>query len=108
MLRHKRADYFVESNDGPKPSLGYGHISVKGLSEWIKIIQAQRFEVENIRRGSLIFGGPKYNAHPVLFAVMLILDRIFDYLPFMLNFTENIAFKLRKPQLSKGRTNAQG
>lgn len=72
------------------------HISVKGLKEWIKIFQTQGFTIEKIRRGGIFVWGMKYNAHPVLFAFSLVIDQIFDFLPFMLNFSETILFKLRK------------
>jgi len=89
--------------DISKPGCGYGHISVKGLNEWIKIIKWHGFEIEGIKRGSLFFGGAKYDAHPLFFAISLILEIILDYLPFTHNLTENITFKLRKPYSDKQR-----
>ncbi len=73
------------------------HVAVRGANEWIKLIKKSGFKIESIKRGGLMRGGAKYDAYPVLFGLSLILDRLLDYLPFALSFTENITFKLRKP-----------
>jgi len=78
---------------------GHGHISVKGLSEWIKIFQESGFAVEQIKRGSMLFGGPKYNRHPLLFSFFLIFDKIFDWLHFPKKLSEAHTYKLRKYML---------
>lgn len=74
----------------------HGHISVKGFSEWMKIFRESGFSVEHIKRGSMLFGGPKYNNHPLFFAVFLLIDSIFDWLPFTKTFSEAHTYKLRK------------
>lgn len=99
LFRDKRIDSFADITNKLKHEPR--HISVKGVSEWIKIVRAQGFEIERLRRGSPIAGGTKYNTHPILFSIVLVLDRVFDWLPFTLNFTENITFKLRKPKVLK-------
>lgn len=76
---------------------GHGHISVKGFSEWMKIFRESGFAVEQIKRGSMLFGGPTYNNHPLFFAFFLIIDKIFDWLFFTKTFSEAHTYKLRKP-----------
>ena len=75
---------------------GHGHISLKGFPEWMKIFRESGFSVEYIKRGSMLFGGLKYNNHPLFFAVFLIIDKIFDWLPFTKTFSEAHTYKLRK------------
>jgi hypothetical protein len=75
---------------------GHGHMSVKGFSEWMNIFRETGFSVENIKRGSMLFGGPTYNKYPSLFALFLIVDKIFDWLFFTRNFSEAHTYKLRK------------
>jgi ubiquinone/menaquinone biosynthesis C-methylase UbiE len=72
------------------------HISVKGIDEWMKLAQATGFGILKIRRGSLIFGGYKYNQYPVLFAFVVIVDRLFDFIPFFKNWSEAVTLKLIK------------
>lgn len=74
------------------------HVAVRGVNEWIGLIKKSGLKIEAIKRGGLLRGGPKYDAYPALFGMSLILDRLLDYLPFTLYFTENITFKLRKPE----------
>ncbi|MDI6839382.1 MAG: hypothetical protein QMD71_00775 [bacterium] len=74
-----------------------GHISVKGLNEWLRIVRKGGFIVEDIKRGALIYGGPRYNCHPVLFAFVLIVDCILEFLPLGKHFSESVTLKLRKP-----------
>jgi ubiquinone/menaquinone biosynthesis C-methylase UbiE len=72
------------------------HISVKGIDEWMKLARATGFGILKIRRGALIFGGYKYNQYPALFAFVVIVDRLFDFIPFFKNWSEAITFKLIK------------
>ena len=74
-----------------------GHVSIKGLGEWVRIFKNSGFIVERVRRGSLFCGGTKYDSFPLLFSISIILDAILDYIPFTGAVTENLAFKLRKP-----------
>jgi 2-polyprenyl-3-methyl-5-hydroxy-6-metoxy-1,4-benzoquinol methylase len=74
-----------------------GHISVKGVREWERIIRSQGLVVDRRLRGSPIWGGPRYNPYRVLFSVVLVVDSLLDYLPFAINVGENIAFKVSKP-----------
>jgi 2-polyprenyl-3-methyl-5-hydroxy-6-metoxy-1,4-benzoquinol methylase len=74
-----------------------GHISVKGVREWERIIRSQGLVVDTRLRGSPIWGGPRYNPYRVLFSVVLVMDRLLDYLPFAINVGENITFKVSKP-----------
>lgn len=72
------------------------HISLKGLKEWIRISRNSGFTVSDVRRGALIFGGYPYNRHPVLFSFIMLIDQIFDQLPFFKNWSEAITLKLIK------------
>lgn len=84
---------------GPKatPDKDHVHISTKGLHEWICLAAETGFRVTAVRRGALIFGGPKYNRHPIFFALILLLDRTLDLLPFTRNWAEAITLNLVKP-----------
>jgi 2-polyprenyl-3-methyl-5-hydroxy-6-metoxy-1,4-benzoquinol methylase len=73
------------------------HISLKGLKEWINIARKTGFNVLNVYRGALIFGGPRYNRHPILFAFVILIDRIMDFIPFANNCGEAVTLNLRKP-----------
>lgn len=74
------------------------HISTKGLRQWRRLAAEAGFRVTAIRRGALIFGGSKYNRHPFLFALVLLLDRTLDVLPFTGNWAEAITLNLVKPR----------
>ncbi len=73
------------------------HISLKGLKEWINIARKKGFDVLNVYRGALIFGGHKYNRHPVLFSFIILIDRVIDFIPFTKNCGEAFTLKLKKP-----------
>jgi ubiquinone/menaquinone biosynthesis C-methylase UbiE len=75
------------------------HISLKGLAEWLKIVRKTGFIVKGIKRGALIFGGNRYNSHPILFAFIMIVDRILNILPFGKFFAEAFTLQLRKSKL---------
>jgi SAM-dependent methyltransferase len=74
-----------------------GHISLQGLKEWIQIATNTGFDVRAVRRGALIFGGYAYNRRPVLFAIVLLVDRLLDVLPIFRNWGEAVTLKLLKP-----------
>jgi ubiquinone/menaquinone biosynthesis C-methylase UbiE len=76
------------------------HISTRGLRQWRRLAAEVGFRVTSTRRGALIFGGPKYNRHPILFALVLLLDRTLDVLPFTANWAEAITLNLLKPRAS--------
>ncbi|MBN1871474.1 MAG: class I SAM-dependent methyltransferase [Candidatus Omnitrophica bacterium] len=92
-----------DSNDADRynPTSGKGHISVKSLIEWKRLIRQAGFNIEKIRRGSLHLGSYKYDRHPILCSMLLMLDVALDCLPFTQNITENIAFKIKAPLHSK-------
>jgi len=75
---------------------GHGHISGKNLHDWKKIFIGKGFIIEEVDRESIFFGGTCYNKYRFLFLLLLILDIIFDFLPFMKEFSEAFTFKLRK------------
>ncbi len=73
-----------------------GHISLQGLSEWIRMAKQTGFEVRAVRRGALLFGGHACNRRPVLFALALLADRLLDVLPVFRNWGEAVTLKLVK------------
>jgi hypothetical protein len=72
------------------------HISVKGIDEWMKLARAAGFSILKVRRGALLFGGDRYNQYPVLFAVVVMIDKLFDVIPFFKNWSEAFTLKLIK------------
>ena len=46
------------------------------------------FVIERRRRGALILGGQRYDAHRILFALLMILEAILDRIPFWWNLSE--------------------
>ena len=83
-------------NISPPFGKGFGHISTKSLSELIDIFRKAKFKIESIKRGAPIAGGVYYDSLSFLFAMLIILDVVLDYLPFTHNFTEEVIMKLRK------------
>jgi 2-polyprenyl-3-methyl-5-hydroxy-6-metoxy-1,4-benzoquinol methylase len=90
----------LRGNHPPPTDEPHPHISSKGLRQWRRIALEAGFRVTAIRRGALIFGGPKINRHPIMFALVLLLDRILDVLPLTGNWTEAITLNLVKPRAS--------
>ncbi|MBU2645559.1 class I SAM-dependent methyltransferase, partial [bacterium] len=76
---------------------GHSHISVIGLKEWKKLIRGSGLNIEKICRGSFLFGGYKYNRHPVLSGMIIIIDSLLDILFFFKGLSESLTFKVRKP-----------
>jgi ubiquinone/menaquinone biosynthesis C-methylase UbiE len=76
---------------------GFGHISTKNLYEWNGIFHEAKFKIESVKRGVPISGGIYYDSFNFLFATLVIIDILFDCLPFTNNFTETVIMKLRKP-----------
>ena len=76
---------------------GFGHISTRSLSELVDIFSKAKFKIESIKRGAPIAGGIYYDSFNFLFATLVIIDILFDCLPFTNNFTETVIMKLRKP-----------
>ncbi|GBD95999.1 MAG TPA: class I SAM-dependent methyltransferase [Nitrospirae bacterium] len=94
---NKQVDYYSSGQKDRFFDIGHGHISVKSMDEWIDIFRDKGFIIEDIKRGSMLFGGYRCNIHPILFALTLIADRISDYCSLMKKFSEAHTFKLRKP-----------
>jgi len=94
LWRHKGENKV--DNGLPPFGEGFGHISVKSLSEWIDIFRQEKFKIESIKRGAPIAGGVYYDSLSFLFAMLIILDVVLDFFPFTHNFTETVIMKLRK------------
>jgi len=65
----------------------YGHISELKLKELKKICQSTGFQIITIRRNGIIYGFEFFDHHQFVFALLLILDSVLDYLPFTENWT---------------------
>lgn len=73
------------------------HISVKNVKIWKNIFKNIGFEILALRRLGLIWGGLKYNKHPVLFSIMMLIDNILNIFPSAYNLTDDILIKVKKP-----------
>lgn len=74
------------------------HISVKGVAEWTRLAMQQGLTVKKRLRGSPIWGGgDRYNHRRVFFALVVIADRMLDYLPLTINISENVTYVATKP-----------
>jgi len=72
------------------------HINVRSFKVWKTLFESIEFKIEKVKRHSILYGGYKHNRRRLLFAAMIVLDWILDYLPFMQNFSEGIIFKLKR------------
>jgi ubiquinone/menaquinone biosynthesis C-methylase UbiE len=70
------------------------HISEKGIKEWIKISEGVGFKIEDIKRGSLMWGHEFFDTHPGLTGFLLIFDSILDKITY--DFSSDFAAKMRK------------
>ncbi len=70
------------------------HISEKGIKEWIKISEGIGFKVEDIKRGSLMWGHEFFDNHPRLTGFLLIFDSILDEITY--DFSSDFAANMRK------------
>jgi 2-polyprenyl-3-methyl-5-hydroxy-6-metoxy-1,4-benzoquinol methylase len=91
---------------GKKPSCGEekpeywvdpGHISVMNLKQLKDCAKRAGLKVEKIKRGSLLFGGEKYNKYTILVALYIIIDTLLNYLPFSKTLTEDFTMIMKKP-----------
>ena len=73
-----------------------GHVSIKGLDEWRRIIKKSGFNIELIRRGSFFAGGAAYDAHPALVGAGIILETVLDHVGLLPHLSENITLGLRR------------
>lgn len=70
------------------------HISEKGIKEWIKISEGVGFKIEDIKRGSLMWGHDFFDTHPGLTGFLLFFDSILDKITY--DFSSDFAAKMRK------------
>jgi 2-polyprenyl-3-methyl-5-hydroxy-6-metoxy-1,4-benzoquinol methylase len=76
---------------------GLDHVSVKRVSAWRKMFASFGFRVTSLKgTGGLLFGNPFLDQHRVLFALVVILDVIFDALPFSHWWGESTLYEMRK------------
>lgn len=74
----------------------YGHISVKGLNEWIRILRESGFKIEEIGRGSLLAGTSQQDKRRAIFALALLAEILLDKLPLFKNLSEDVIISSRK------------
>lgn len=74
----------------------YGHISVLGSRELLRMSRETGFKIEHICKESMVHGGPIFDRHQVLFAIILIVDSILDRIPYTYSFSWGVVLKLRK------------
>ena len=72
-----------------------GHISEKSWKEWRKLAAKAGFKIEDVKRGSIIYGGPFFDRHPALFGLLLGLDSFLDLFG-VYGLSWDIVMKLRK------------
>ena len=70
------------------------HISEKGIKEWIDISEGLGFKIEDIKRGSLMWGHEFFDNHPGLTGLLLFFDSILDKITY--DFSSDFAMKMRK------------
>jgi ubiquinone/menaquinone biosynthesis C-methylase UbiE len=70
------------------------HISEKGVREWIQISEDIGFQIEDIRRGSLMWGHEFFDNHPGLTGMLLFFDSFLDKITY--DFSTDFAMKMRK------------
>lgn len=70
------------------------HISEKGIKEWIQISDGLGFKVEDVKRGSLMWGHEFFDDHPGLTGLLLFFDSILDKITY--DFSSDFALKMRK------------
>ncbi|UCE73104.1 MAG: class I SAM-dependent methyltransferase [Methanomassiliicoccales archaeon] len=70
------------------------HVFVININEWVRLLRAIGFEIEELKRGSLVYGGPIYDRHVKTMGALFFLDNILDYLTH--NYSWNIVIKARK------------
>jgi len=70
------------------------HISEKGIKEWVAISEGIGFKIEEIKRGSLMWGHEFFDKHPALTGFLLFFDSILDNITY--DFSSDFAAKMRK------------
>jgi ubiquinone/menaquinone biosynthesis C-methylase UbiE len=70
------------------------HVFVIKINDWIRILKLTGFEVEELHRGSIEYGGPFFDNHVKLTGLLLIFDNILDHLTY--GYSWNIIIKARK------------
>jgi len=89
----------ADINAQRQENIGFGHISVKPLKNWLRIIDNAKLSVERVAgTGGPFFGSPLIDAHRVLFALMVLFDTLFEWLSFSYIWSENLLFELKKKE----------
>ncbi|MEE9151805.1 MAG: class I SAM-dependent methyltransferase [Thermoplasmata archaeon] len=70
------------------------HISEKGIKDWIQVSKGLGFKVEDVKRGSLMWGQEFFDDHPGLTGLLLFFDSILDKITY--DFSSDFIIKMRK------------
>jgi 2-polyprenyl-3-methyl-5-hydroxy-6-metoxy-1,4-benzoquinol methylase len=92
------SDFFTLNNNNEEA--GFGHICVKGLKEWERILSESGFKIEKIKRGSLLVGTPQQDKRRAVVALTLIFEILLDRIPWFKNLSEDVIISARKPAFS--------
>ncbi len=73
------------------------HISVKNHKEWTKIFNQNKFSLQKkIGTGGMLYNYKFWEAHRILFGLMVIFDSLLEYLPFSHLWSEILLLEIRK------------
>jgi ubiquinone/menaquinone biosynthesis C-methylase UbiE len=77
--------------------VGHDHVSVHTKAEWVRMIKDEGFIVRLVRGTSgMFFGSRDLDKHRIFFAISVVLDVIFEKLPFSYLWSESFIFVLEK------------
>jgi len=73
------------------------HINLQTMYSLKKKLTASGFKIQGIRRGAMFYGSKFIDKYPTLFAIIIILDRLFDYCAIFDKWAYNYFLIMRKP-----------
>lgn len=83
----------------PRVELPYEkHVAVKKIRDWVDLLRKVGFTVEELKRGSIVYGGSFFDNHVKSMGVLLILDNILDHLTY--NYSWDVIIKARKEKVT--------
>ncbi|UCE37894.1 MAG: class I SAM-dependent methyltransferase [Thermoplasmata archaeon] len=93
---HAQSDQtHTKKHKGKQKEMPYEkHVFVANVDEWIDTLNKIGFHVEELKRGSIVYGGPFFDRHVKLMGFLLFFDDILDHLTY--GYSWNIIIKARK------------
>lgn len=76
---------------------GDKHWSVMSLCEIKQALRTTGFQIHNIQRGPLIYGGTFFDNHPLLTSLANVFDELLNYIPFTKQITFDFIILAQKP-----------